>query len=253
VTPADIKDRVRQDTDAFATSIGSVADFETNYFHDYFRRMPFAVMQRTLAGAGVDWNGQSIHLAGCGVGLDLFHLSRLYRDVDWFVSDISDAAVASTLRRFPGVRGQAEDMERLSFADDAFDWSFVAAAIHHLPRPALGVYELLRVSRKGIVLIEPNDSWMTRLFVSLGLAQEYEDVGNYVYRWSRNEIVKLCRSLYFDCRCTRMFATHRVAKSRLEFEAWRALHFAANSLIPGSGNYIICCIEKDAARRAARA
>jgi SAM-dependent methyltransferase len=230
--------------DKVASGLGTAPEFEHNYFHDYFRRMPFASMQEILRERGIDLNGESVHVAGCGTGIDVFHLSHLYGDAKLFVTDISTQAVSSTLRAFPGFMGQAEDLERLSFADDTFDWSFIAAAIHHLPRPALGVYELLRVSRKGMIFIEPHDSWLVRLFVSLGLAQEYEEVGNYVFRWSRNDVRKLCRSLHCDCWCTTMFAHHRVAKTRLEFDVLRGLNFLANKLIPGYGNYIICCIEK---------
>lgn len=228
--------------DKFASGLEPVREFESNYFHDYFRRMPFALMHKMLREAGVDLNGKSVHVAGCGTGIDLFHLSRLYSSAEFFVTDISAQAVSSTLKVFPGVKGQAEDLERLSFADNTFDWSFIAAAIHHLPRPALGLYELLRVSREGVIFIEPHDSWLVRLFVSLGLAREYEDVGNYVFRWSKSDVRKLCASLYYDFECLTTFAIHRVAKTRLEFEALRGLNLLANSLMLGCGNYIICCL-----------
>jgi len=244
VTAVEIKERVRDSMDRFFIGQVTVAEYEHNYFHDYFRRMPFALTHQMLGEAGIDLNGKSVHLAACGTGIDLFHLSRLYSGAKFFVTDISSQAVSSTQRRFHGVGGQTEDLERLSFPDNSFDWSFIAAAIHHLPRPALGVYELLRVSREGVIFIEPHDSWLVRRFVSLGLAQEYEDVGNYVYRWTESDVKKLCRSLYYNCRCSTMFATHRVAKTRLEFELLRGLNFLANTLVSGSGNYIVCCITK---------
>jgi ubiquinone/menaquinone biosynthesis C-methylase UbiE len=193
MTPREIKERVRDHMDKVASGPETVPEFEHEYFHDYFRRMPFALMHKMLREAGVDLNGKSVHVAGCGTGIDVFHLRRLYGTAEFFVTDISAQAVSSTLRTFPGVRGQAEDLERLSFAHNTFDWSFIAAAIHHLPRPALGVYELLRVSREGVIFIEPHDSWLVRLFVFLGLAQEYEKIGNYVFRWSTSDVRKLCR------------------------------------------------------------
>jgi ubiquinone/menaquinone biosynthesis C-methylase UbiE len=245
MTPIQIKERVRDDMDQYALSLPADRDFEHNRFHDYFRQIPFARMQEMLCEAGIDLNGKHIHLAGCGAGIDLYHLSRMYGAAKFFVSDISPQAVSTTLRTFPGVDGRAEDLERLSFPDDSFDWSFISAAIHHLPRPALGVYELLRVSREGLIFIEPHDSWLVRSFVSMGLAQEYEEVGNYVYRWSEHDVKKLCRSLYYKYRCATLFATHRVATTRLEFEALRGLNSLANKMISGSGNYIVACIQKN--------
>jgi ubiquinone/menaquinone biosynthesis C-methylase UbiE len=50
-----------------------------------------------------------------------------------------------------------ENAERMSFEDDEFDFALVKEAYHHFPRPALAVYEMLRVAKKGIILIEPND------------------------------------------------------------------------------------------------
>lgn len=48
----------------------------------------------------------------------------------------------------------------MSFADNSFDYAFIAAALHRLPRPLIGLCELIRVDKYGV--IEPNDSWLTR-------------------------------------------------------------------------------------------
>ena len=87
-----------------------------------------------------------------------------------------------------------------------------------------GLHELLRVSREGAIFIEPHDSWLVRAFVALGLAQEYEPVGNYVYRWKEDEVRKLCKSLSYRYAIAKFFQIHRVAKTRIESE------FYANSI-----------------------
>ena len=46
------------------------------------------------------------------------------------------------------------------------------------------------------------------------------------------------------CHCVRLFATHRVAKNRLEFLILKGLNSMANFLIPARGNYIVFLIEK---------
>ncbi len=221
---------------------------EGNYFHDYFRQLPFNVLRDLLQRNQIDLTNKTVHVAACGRGLDVLHLSRLYEAKFW-VTDIAPEYVVTALRNCPGTKGKVEDMEHLSFADDTFDWSFVGAGLHHLPRPTQGLYELLRVSREGAIFIEPHDSWLVRLFVSLGLAQEREAIGNYVYRWSRRDIQKVSKSLFYRYDFDTLFAVHRVAKTRLEFEVLRKLNQLANILTPRLGNYVICCLVKTAGER----
>ena len=53
-------------------------------------------------------------------------------------------------------------------------------------RPPAMIYELLRVARKGVVLIEPQDH--------KDRGDKYEEAGNYVYSLSHREMSKLARA-----------------------------------------------------------
>ena len=97
-----------------------------------------------------------------------------------------------------------ENCECLSFDDHSFDYVLCKEAYHHFPRPAIALYEMLRVCRIAVVLIEPNDSiieYKPLAFIIplikkiLGQKanierHEFEDVGNYCYRVSKREIEK---------------------------------------------------------------
>jgi protein O-GlcNAc transferase len=115
------------------------------------------------------------------------------------------------------------DAERISLADDSFDYVLCKEALHRLPRPMLAIYEMLRVARKGVFLIEPRDpvidwpatkngaSWheIDGNRISFGLRGQEEPVGtlqvdrydyeagsfSYVYTLSQREIGKLCQGL----------------------------------------------------------
>jgi len=50
-----------------------------------------------------------------------------------------------------------ENVESLTFGDDSFDYVFCKETFHHLPRPMIALYEMVRVAREAVVLIEPND------------------------------------------------------------------------------------------------
>ncbi len=103
-----------------------------------------------------------------------------------------------------------ENAEKLSFSDGEFDFVFCKESYHHFPRPMIALYEMLRVARKGVVLIEPNDrdapsTSIEALFRSAKnliriilrrrnvklFRHSFEAAGNYVYSVSRKEMEKV--------------------------------------------------------------
>ncbi len=221
-------------------------DFDSNRYHDHFREMPFLRLRRLLQQQGIDLNGQQVLVASCGSGIDVHYLKKAYPQATFFVTDLSSAAVEHTVRAFPGVQGQVEDGEDMSFPDDSFDFAFIAGSLHHLPRPVLGLYELLRVSRRGAIVIEPNDSLLTRIATRLGLATDVEPAGNYVYRFSKHDVMRIARSLFTRWGCATLFAVHRVAQGPIEFAVLRFLNAMANWIAPSQGNTFVFVIQKSA-------
>ena len=104
---------------------------------------------------------------------------------------------------------QEANAENLPFADNSFDLTFVKESYHHFPRPMIALYEMLRVSKEAVVLIEPNDPFSKvspiRSFFRLGKKMigkgiqrhHYEKIGNYVYTISRREIEKVALGLNY--------------------------------------------------------
>ena len=217
--------------------------FEGGLYHDYFREIPFLRTRALLERAGADLNGKRVLIASCGTGIDVYYLKK-YFNCTFFVADISENAVAIAKASFPGIEGRVEDGEKLSFPDDSFDYSFIAASLHHLPRPILGLYELMRVSKEGVIVIEPNDSWLTRIATALGLATEVEESGNYVYRLSKHDVARIAKSLFVRFEVDRFFAIHRIAKTKGEFFVLKILNGLANWIVPSLGNYIVFFISK---------
>jgi len=99
-----------------------------------------------------------------------------------------------------------ENVESLSFGDETFDFVLCKETFHHLPRPYIGLYEMLRVSKIGIMLIEPYDrfinaslveklgNWMLRKLKGK-MHDLYEPSGNYKYSISEREIEKIALGL----------------------------------------------------------
>ncbi|MCP5420298.1 MAG: class I SAM-dependent methyltransferase [Gammaproteobacteria bacterium] len=106
-----------------------------------------------------------------------------------------------------------ENAESLSFQDSTFDYVFCKESYHHFPRPMLALYEMMRVAKKGVVLIEPNDPYIVGrysvvLFKNLKdiikkvLKKDinkhgFEESGNYVYSISRREVEKAALGLNY--------------------------------------------------------
>jgi len=115
---------------------------------------------------------------------------------------------------------KVENAESLSFKDNEFDFVLCKEAYHHFPKPMVALYEMIRVAKQAVVLIEPQDSnilipskfsvrtgiyWFMRAlkdFVKLRLGKEpyyhfgnYENTCNYVFTISEREIEKVALGL----------------------------------------------------------
>lgn len=118
---------------------------------------------------------------------------------------------------------KVENAEKLSFDDDSFDFTLCKESYHHFPRPSIALYEMLRVSKKGVILIEPNDQNIflryklsingTLYNLSIAIKNKikkifgkepyyefgrYETVGNFIFYISEREIEKVALALNYD-------------------------------------------------------
>ncbi len=127
-----------------------------------------------------------------------------------------------------------ENAEAISFEDNSFDFSFCKEAYHHFPRPFIALYEMLRVSRRAVVLCEPAD-WLpsplprrllqlmkNRIKKSLNKkvphsdTGNFEEIGNYVYSISERELQKVALGLNLPTVAFKRF--HDVYIEGVEFE-----------------------------------
>jgi len=143
-------------------------------------------------------------------GLEANFLRHKSQDV--MASDISDAFLAEAK-----AEGLIEDyrkinVEKIDLPDNSYDYVSCREAFHHFPRPYLGLYEMLRVSKKATMLIEPIDV-LTRMPLLLAVKNildrfnpllinklwknrfSFETVGNYVFKVSEREIEKIAMGI----------------------------------------------------------
>lgn len=126
-------------------------------------------------------------------------------------SDVSD-----TLLKIGHQRGfinefSAQNAEALSFADSSFDYVYCKEAFHHFPRAFIALYEMFRVARKAVFLIEPRDTFIDHTALGsilYGLkkiflrkkdpAPTFESVGNFVYSISEKELEKFLLGMHYN-------------------------------------------------------
>jgi len=136
-------------------------------------------------------------------------------NIDVLATDIDDSLLNIAIKENLIKKAQYENAEKLSFKNNSFDYSLCKEAFHHFPQPYLALYEMLRVSKKGIILSEPRD-WIPSPIL-LRIAQKlkhflyqiigkkishpdegnYEQSGNYVYTTSEREIQKVALAQNF--------------------------------------------------------
>ncbi len=164
----------------------------------------------------------------------------------------SDDALREIVSSDPRVRYEKQNCERLRYASGSFDLVFCKESLHHLARPVQGLYELLRVCRGAVLVLEPYDSQLDGLLRRLGLNTVYESnqLGNlelrdnFVYRWDRKQLEFVLKSLYLESGSS-LELTLGWMSSRFNGHSNRAVRrFAALAgwlvgFMPGSrGNYM---------------
>jgi SAM-dependent methyltransferase len=124
------------------------------------------------------------------------------------ISNIQDpGADHSASRERNSIRMLVSDAETLSVADNSFDLVIAHEVLHHCASPHRALCEMLRISRRHVVILEPNDSLAMKGLAALRLTFPYElasvianghvsggvrnsAIPNFIYRWNPHEILK---------------------------------------------------------------
>ncbi|WP_266368062.1 class I SAM-dependent methyltransferase [Tellurirhabdus rosea] len=193
----------------------------------YFIHRQFWQLTDALARPGSSWL-----TVGDLYGADAAWFQR--RGCEAMASDLTDSILGNIQKAGLINRFSVENVEKLSFGDNSFDYVFCKEAYHHFPRPAIGFYEMLRVCREAVVIQEPVDPVIHMpllLFlrnildrIDTGLMRRlwknqysFEPVGNYVHKISVREFEKMACSLGLPMLAYRGFNPGNVgAKATIE-------------------------------------
>jgi SAM-dependent methyltransferase len=114
------------------------------------------------------------------------------------------------------VQIESADAEGLHFPDNSYDLVLAHEVLHHCRSPHAALLEMVRVTRRHVVVMEPHDSLCMKALEKMRLATfPYElaavvdhdcvsggmrdsCIPNFVYRWNRNEVFKTVSSFIPD-------------------------------------------------------
>jgi SAM-dependent methyltransferase len=132
-----------------------------------------------------------------GVGGEAsFFANQGFQDVT--NSDFSGQAVEFCRLRDPRIKALEIDAEKIGLPDASYDLVLVQDGLHHLPRPVLGLNEMIRVARRAVVILEPQSGIVASLF-----GREWERCGdavNFVFRWNRQLFYQAVQSQLLESR-----------------------------------------------------
>jgi ubiquinone/menaquinone biosynthesis C-methylase UbiE len=159
----------------------------------------YAMLKHGLALVN-NLNPEKILTIGDNLGRDAGFFKKAFPSCHCTASDLCTSGIAQAA--VDGFVDKVEDVdvESIPYNSDSIDLVVAKEAFHHWPRPMLGLYEMLRVARQAVLLIEPNDIRRDNDLNSFpsksSFADDYEEVGNYKYQISIREILKAAWSLY---------------------------------------------------------
>ncbi|MBE9600438.1 class I SAM-dependent methyltransferase [Pedobacter sp. MC2016-24] len=182
-------------------------DADQNTVNNWLQKIKFSCIDPLIAQAGQSW-----FTVGDAYGMDAHYITAHGNQQSAHASDLNSDFLSVAHKEGFIQEFSAENAEKLSFNDNTFDYILCKETYHHFPRPFMAVYEMLRVSKKAVVIIEPQDPISkipALLFISNILAAindklvqkfwknrfSYEPVGNFVYKVSEREFEKLAAGI----------------------------------------------------------
>jgi SAM-dependent methyltransferase len=165
--------------------------------HNCVHSMGLDLLSDVLVVGGSAEDGRTLHR----IGFTRVTLSNLLDPRPSEQADLDDAGMCA-------VRMDAEAME---LADNSYDLVLAHEVLHHCRSPHKALLEMLRVSRRHVILLEPNNSLAMQLLLRLRFSFPYElpavvassfqtggvrdsSIPNYIYRWNAMDLYQMTAS-----------------------------------------------------------
>jgi SAM-dependent methyltransferase len=211
------------------------------------RSQLLSVLRSRITACAVDLNSRVLVV---GAGVDDLSLLSQAGFTDITLSNLSDHQIDESI---PQLR---LDAQALDLPDESYDLVFAHAVLHHCRSPHRAFCEMLRVARRYVFFVEPNDSFFMRLLVRLRFSLPHEvaavigndfqcggvdntTIPNFLYRWNRNEVLKTASSCVPERRlANRSCAYWDFFVNEADLAARKGTRLHAITNLIGAGNFI---------------
>lgn len=130
-------------------------------------------------------------------GLDSIKLKNKY-GINCLPTDLSENMLLESKKKGLISNYKVENIENLSFENNSFDVLFCKEAFHHLPRPIIGLYEMIRVAKEIVILIEPfDDPKKLKLTNKEYIKNSIKIILNKIFR-TKYQIINVTDPYYYD-------------------------------------------------------
>jgi SAM-dependent methyltransferase len=223
----------------------------TRYLRDRRLNIALSEVKKNAKDFNYDWKILTV-CDGVG-GEGTFFANQGFKAIT--VSDISQNALNYCVKRDPRLKTLLLNAENTGLAGAAFDLVVVQDGLHHLKRPFLGYTEMLRIARKGVIVIEPHTGVVSRIFGTVW-EENYGEV-NYVFRWNyfilrqitNSYLLKSVFSIKFIRLWDHSLVMQKIAKifggGRAGLAIVKMTYSILNSVFPGIGNMMIGIVIKE--------
>jgi SAM-dependent methyltransferase len=164
----------------------------------------------------IDVSGTVLILGGSSDDAAVLQCAGFRRITLTNIESVPLSSVGVPVRDDAEVHIESADAENLHFPDNSYDLVMVHDVLHHCRSPHAALLEMLRVTRRHVIVMEPHDSLCMKALEKMRLATfPYElaavvdhdcvsggmrdsCIPNFVYRWNRNDVFKTVSSFIPD-------------------------------------------------------
>lgn len=172
-------------------------------------------------------------------GSDAYFLQKKGADV--LASSLTDHSLKISYEKGFLKKYAAVNAEQIPYGDEAFDFVLCKEAYHHFPRPAIAFYEMLRVAKGAVVMIEPYDGPkrfldlikepMKKLLWGKSQTIHFEPSGNFIYRIHPKQMGKKLAALGYAAVAYKTFNDIYLPKFETSKSGATVGHYATKAVI----------------------
>ncbi|MMZ50430.1 putative S-adenosylmethionine-dependent methyltransferase [compost metagenome] len=172
-----------------------------NYYDKYHTKNPIARLLMNGFFSKIHKNLSEIHVtsvldAGCGEGELTNFINRKFDGIKIIKGiELEMVTVSEANERFPHLDISQGSIYELPFRDNSFDLVIACEVFEHLEDPLKALDEIMRVSRKYILVSVPREPVWRACNMMRGKYIRY--LGNtpgHIQHWSKNEFVSFIRN-----------------------------------------------------------